>query len=764
MKYFILLLIILNNLLVFATIYEVKQDGSGDFTDIQAGIQATANSDTILVYPGTYYENINYLGKTITVGSLYLLEADEDYKYNTVINGNRTGSCVRAILGEAEGTRLVGFTLTNGSGSPSYEGGDILGGGGALIAESYLSIEHCIIKHNHVIGEAGGGVYAFWGEVQFIDVSIHDNRGRRTGGIILGNSYATFSAEYPSSIYRNFGSHGCDIRKVSSQNPLEIHLDTLTVANPSNFFVKSTDSINTPQDDIILHYNQTILDPVNSDLYVSTDGDNNNSGLTPDEPLQSIFYAQWLVQPDSLNPKAIYLADGVYSYSANDQWFPLGMRSYTSLIGESMENTILDGEQQASFLYDYSSNFNYVIKNMSFIQGYQKMNMNQFGYKGDRWLEMENIQFYHNYAHENGPELLVFMDLNVTINNLNIFDNYDHFINSLVLSAIDNDYVYHFDVTNFRLLNDDTEGVILGQGYHQAEPNRLNMKNALLANNHNTYEEFSLQSTGIAIGKNKEINLVNCTIADNRTEVFGAPIFGDKESVEVNIYNSIISDNFPYSFYLHGADEEEPITVNLHHTLVKDGEESIYAIPAEANIVNWHDGCLTDDPSFMETGEDYYSLAPNSPCIDAGTMELPEGLELPETDLAGNPRIAGENVDMGCYEFQGDPVSWDEYVPEAKVSSMNTFPNPFRVNASRSITVTNIKLHLIQAGDYEIKVYNSKGQYVKTIFSGYLAKGEFQFSWDGRDKHKKMISSGIYLCQLEQGGKVQATNKMTVIK
>ena len=36
---------------------------------IQAGINAANNGDTVLVAPGTYTENINFMGKAITVKS-----------------------------------------------------------------------------------------------------------------------------------------------------------------------------------------------------------------------------------------------------------------------------------------------------------------------------------------------------------------------------------------------------------------------------------------------------------------------------------------------------------------------------------------------------------------------------------------------------------------------------------------------------------------------------------------------------------------------
>ena len=45
------------------------------------------------------------------------------------------------------------------------------------------------------------------------------------------------------------------------------------------------------------------------------------------------------------------------------------------------------------------------------------------------------------------------------------------------------------------------------------------------------------------------------------------------------------------------------------------------------------------------------SLLEGSAAIDAGSNDAAEA----ETDLAGNPRIAGAAVDLGAYEYQGNP-------------------------------------------------------------------------------------------------------------
>jgi len=58
-------------------VYTVKTDGTGDYTTIQAAINATASGDTVLVYPGTYTENIDYVGKNLVIQSKVMVEPGE---------------------------------------------------------------------------------------------------------------------------------------------------------------------------------------------------------------------------------------------------------------------------------------------------------------------------------------------------------------------------------------------------------------------------------------------------------------------------------------------------------------------------------------------------------------------------------------------------------------------------------------------------------------------------------------------------------------
>src|SRR5437762_2005540 len=93
---------------------------------IQAAINAASNGDTVLVAPGTYYENINFMGKAITVTS-------SGGPAVTTINGSARGTVVIFNHAEASNSVLNGVTITNGNsyynpqnlGVFAYDGGGI---------------------------------------------------------------------------------------------------------------------------------------------------------------------------------------------------------------------------------------------------------------------------------------------------------------------------------------------------------------------------------------------------------------------------------------------------------------------------------------------------------------------------------------------------------------------------------------------------------------------------------------------------------------
>jgi len=107
-----------------------------DYPTIQAAINAAVNDDAIIVRPGTYLENIDFLGKAVWLKS-------EQGPEVTIIDGNQARSVVTLKRGEPRTAVLEGFRITNGH-TWSYH----LVGGGIHIKDSSPTIIKNIVYQN----------------------------------------------------------------------------------------------------------------------------------------------------------------------------------------------------------------------------------------------------------------------------------------------------------------------------------------------------------------------------------------------------------------------------------------------------------------------------------------------------------------------------------------------------------------------------------------------------------------------------------------
>ena len=133
----------------------------GDQPTIQAGINAASDGDTVLIADDTYYENIRFMGKAITVASHFIMDGDTNHINNTIIDGSQptypdSAACVMFVHGEDTTSILSGFTLTGGSGVFT-KGFNVRSGGGVFAWEAGAKIKHNKIMYNQVESDSGGG-------------------------------------------------------------------------------------------------------------------------------------------------------------------------------------------------------------------------------------------------------------------------------------------------------------------------------------------------------------------------------------------------------------------------------------------------------------------------------------------------------------------------------------------------------------------------------------------------------------------------------
>ncbi len=95
-------------------------------------------------------------------------------------------------------------------------------------------------------------------------------------------------------------------------------------------------------------------------------------------------------------------------------------------------------------------------------------------------------------------------------------------------------------------------------------------------------------------------------------------------------------------------------------------------------------------------------------------------------------------------------------VPEADKFFASNFPNPFNPN-------TKIEFNLPKAGHLSLKIYNVRGELVRTLIDEPRSAGADHIIWDGTNDQGSNVSSGVYFYEARTAGEVKV-NKMALVR
>lgn len=162
-----------------------NQEKNRSYAAIQQAIMDANDFEQIVVYPGTYAESINFMGKSITIRSTdpndwRIVEA-------TIIDPGGLGRAVTFNSREDANSILSGFTITGGAAVGT--GND--SGGGICCDHASPTIQNCVVKNSYA-ERHGGGMYAIGSSVHISSCIFTENQSSDSGGglFIDANSVA----------------------------------------------------------------------------------------------------------------------------------------------------------------------------------------------------------------------------------------------------------------------------------------------------------------------------------------------------------------------------------------------------------------------------------------------------------------------------------------------------------------------------------------------------------------------------------------------
>ena len=660
----------MNNLIISGnSVNDYESFGGGAYFD---------NSNVILSN-SVIIDNFSFTGAGICfIESDYILE-------NCILNNNIAidkGGALYSMMSDSE--------LHNSSivGNTSYDGAGIY----FDYTVDTVFVENLIITENNS-SHAGGGVYCYLSDFELSNFSIFNNAASVGGGITFDMSNPIFNSENRCSIYNNISYEtrgaGLDIfSRLCSE--FDVIVDTFTVLAPTDYYASPIDNYTFD----IIHWIENNF--VDSDLYVSVDGDDTNSGLNPDDPLKTIRFALSIIESNN----TIYLADGEYSPSTNGEIFPIILNNHVDLIGESMENTILNAENTNNVVKLYHSD-DITLRNLTIMNGNSDFGGGIYCYTSSAIFE--NLNIMSNTASHRGGGINIMLS-SPHLNNVTFYNNSSTWGGGLFC---------YYSSPKLNRTTFTNNIATLGGGIH-TNHSYLAITNNTIVNN------FAQAGNGIYVINESSVVIVNSILWNSNFEVY----FGD--------LNNINYLTVTYCDFLNGLN-------------------SIFT--NNVGIVNWLENNIDSDPLFCNPANNNFHLMENSPCIDTGTAFFEWDDEI---ILNLSPEdYYGPAPDIGAFEWEGTETTNNQLQMTNII--MTNYPNPFNPS-------TTIEFSIQNDSKVELSIFNIKGQKIITLANNEFTKGSHSIIWNGDDENNNPISSGVYLYNLKVNGKTEAMKKCLLLK
>lgn len=652
-------------------------------------------------------------------------------------------------------------------------------GGGIYCSDSSPQIQNCSIYGN-VANREGGGIYSDNSSPELAGVYIHDNIACGFGGgvYITGASIPGFDPGVRCDIYHNTAGCGSDLFTAAALN-IPVFADTFSVAVPTDYHAY-------PLGNFTLYITTGLIPQENADLYVSPSGDDGNSGLSAGDPLKHVSCALSKIIADSLNPRTIHLAQGIYSYSANGTPYPLNMVGYVTLSGPggsgAPAEAVLDAENLFTTIFCYNDKET----------AYENITITGGGGEAD---------YYGGALHGQQSGL--------TLNNCSVSDNdcggiqvseqSELVIYSSTVSGNAETGVYCMDHSDLSIEESNVSGNISGYpggGIGVSGQSGASITHCVVDGNQNCE---GWPGIGVTDCDSTLVEVSYCTISNNIGPYGG--IYSNNSSPNITrcvidgnpgqswaggggITSYMSSDTITYcTFYGNGggqvctgyfSDTSTPTIVNtIFHgddltawvldinksegTTIEycdiyttsnrfvtgfDPPDSI-AIPTRGNANG--DSCdnymnILCDPSLSDPGNNDFRLSAGSPCTNAGDNSYPS-----DPEDAGLP-------DIGAYYFgQSGVKDTEESGTPSRIHLSQNYPNPFN-------PVTSIGFELPAGSNVRLAIYDLRGRLVATLVDGMREAGEHNVKWDASG-----CASGVYLYRLRTDDHVESA-RMLLIK